>query len=132
MKGIDTNILVRFLVGDDTLQSEKAYKLFKKIESRNGVLFVPLLVVLELIWVLESAYEISRADIIESISELLLMPILKFEQQSALQQFTYSAQKNRYDLSDLIIAYSAKEQGCENVITFDKKASKFNLFELIK
>ncbi|NOX79919.1 MAG: type II toxin-antitoxin system VapC family toxin [Deltaproteobacteria bacterium] len=132
MQGIDTNILVRFLVDDDKLQSKKVYKLFKKTESNNSELFVPLLVVLELIWVLESAYEIPRADIVESISDLLLMPILKFEHQSALQQFTHSAQKNRYDLSDLVIAYSAKEQGCENVITFDKKVSKSNLFELIK
>ena len=60
------------------------------------------------------------------------MPILKFEHQSALQQFTHFALKNRCDLSDLIIAYSAKEQGCENVLTFDKKASEFDLFELMQ
>ncbi len=132
MKGIDTNVLVRFLVGDDKSQSKKVYKLFKKTESNNSELFVPLLVVLELIWVLDSAYEISRADIIESISDLLLMPILKFEHQSVLQQFTHFARKNNYDLADLIIAFSAKECGCENVITLDKKASQTNLFELIK
>ena len=93
---------------------------------------MPLLVVLELIWVLESVYEISRTEILDSISELLLMPILKFEHQSVLQQFTLSAQGNRYDLSDLLIAHSAKIQGCETVLTFDKKASKFKLFELAK
>ena len=132
MKGIDTNILVRFLVGDDEIQSKKVYKLFKKVESKNSLLFVPLLVVLELIWVLESAYEISRKEIVESISDLLLMPILKFEHQSALQQFTHFAEKNLYDLPDLIIAYSAKNQGCENVLTFDKKVSKCELFELMR
>jgi predicted nucleic-acid-binding protein len=60
------------------------------------------------------------------------MPILKFEHQSVLQEFTHSARGNRYDLSDLLIAHSAKTQGCESIITFDKKASKFNLFELAK
>ncbi len=132
MKGIDTNILIRFLIGDDELQAKKVYKIFKKTESEKNELFVPLLVMLELIWVLESVYEIPRADILESISELLLMPILKFEQQSALQQFTHAAQGNKYDLSDLLISHSAKAQGCETVITFDKKASKFILFELAK
>jgi predicted nucleic-acid-binding protein len=131
MKGVDTNILVRFLVGDDEIQSKKVYKLFKKAESKNNTLFIPLLVVLELIWVLESAYEISREEIVESISDILLMPILEFEHQSAIQQFTHFARNNNYDLSDLIIAYSAKEQGCESVFTFDKKASKSSLFELI-
>jgi predicted nucleic-acid-binding protein len=131
MKGVDTNILVRFLVGDDEIQSKKVYKFFKKAEAKNDTLFIPLLVVLELIWVLESAYQISRKEIVESISDMLLMPILRFEHQSALQQFTHFSQNNNYDLSDLIIAYSAKEQGCESVLTFDKRASKSDLFELM-
>jgi len=98
MKGVDTNILIRFLIGDDEQQAKKVYNIFKKVESEKNELFVPLLVVLELIWVLESVYEIPRTDILDSISELLLMPILKFEHQSVLQQFTLSAQPNRYDL----------------------------------
>jgi predicted nucleic-acid-binding protein len=132
MKAIDTNILVRFLIGDDKQQAKKVYNIFKKAESEKDELFVPLLVVLELIWVLESVYEISRADILESIREFLLLPILRFEHKSVLQQFTLSAQANRYDLADLLIAHSAKMQGCETVLTFDKKVSKFQLFELAK
>jgi len=132
MKGVDTNILIRFLIGDDEQQAKKVYKIFKKVESEKKELFVPMLVVLELIWVLESAYEISRDGILDSIGDLLLMPILKFENQSALQQFILSAQGSRYDLPDLLIAHSAKINGCETVLTFDKKASKFNLFELAK
>lgn len=130
MKGVDTNILIRFLIGDDELQAKKVYNLFKKAESEKKELFVPMLVLLELIWVLESVYEIARTDILESIHDLTLMPILKFEQLSAVQQFTHDAPGNRYDLSDLLIAYSARSQGCEVVITFDKKASQFDLFEL--
>lgn len=130
MKGIDTNILVRFLVGDDELQAQKVYNIFKMVESGRNELFVPLLVILELVWVLETVYEIERNEILDSISELLLMPILKFEHQSVLQQFTRSAHGNSYDLSDLLIAYSANGQGCKSVITFDRKASKHPFFEL--
>ena len=132
MKAIDTNILIRFLVGDDEMQTKKVYSILKKAESEKKDLFVPLLVVLEMIWVLESVYDISRTEILDSISDLLLMPIFKFDQQSALQQLVHSAQGNKYDLSDLLIAHSAKVNGCEAVITFDKKASKFKLFELVK
>ena len=91
-----------------------------------------MLVVLKLIWVLESVYKISGSEILESISELRLMPILKFEHQSVLQQFINAGQGNKYDLSDLLIVHSAKEQGCEAVLTFDKKASQYQLFELVK
>ena len=132
MKAIDTNILVRFLIGDDKQQAKKVYNIFKKAESEKDELFVPLLVVLEMIWVLETVYDITRADILDSIREFLLLPILRFEHKSVLQQFTLSAQANRYDLADLLIAHSAKMQGCETVLTFDKKVSKFKLFELAK
>ncbi len=132
MKGIDTNILVRFLVGDDRIQTKKVYTLFKKAEAEKQELLVPLLVVLELIWVLESVYNISREDILDAIRDLLLMPVLKFEHQSALQQFVHNAQGNTYDLADILIAHSAKAQGCDTVITFDKKASRYKLFETVK
>lgn len=132
MKAIDTNILVRFLTGDDEQQTKVVYNIFKKAESEKRELFVPLLVVLELIWVLESVYEVSRTEILDSISNLLLLAILKFEHQSTLQQFRRSSQGNGYDLSDLLIAHSARNQGCETVITFDKKVSRYNPFELAK
>jgi len=131
MKAIDTNILIRFLTGDDELQAQKVYAIFKNAESEKKMLFVPLLVILESIWVLESVYDVSRTEILESISELLLMPVLKFDQHSVVQQLVYSAQGNKYDLSDLLIAQSAKINGCESVLTFDKKASQYKLFEII-
>ncbi|NWH06722.1 PIN domain-containing protein [Desulfobacter latus] len=131
MKAIDTNILVRFLTGDDEDQAQKVYLLFKNAESEKKEFFIPLLVMLETIWVLESVYEISRHDILDAVKDLLLMPIFQFEHQSALQQLVYSGQGNNYDLSDLLIAHSANLSGCETVLTFDKKASKFKLFELM-
>ena len=72
MIGVDTNILVRFLVGDDVKQANKVYALFKKVEDEKNELFVPSLVILELIWVLESAYEFDRFDILDSINQLTL------------------------------------------------------------
>jgi predicted nucleic-acid-binding protein len=132
MKAVDTNILVRFLIGDEEQQAEKVYTILKNAESERKALFVPLLVVLEMIWVLESVYEVSRTQILDAIKDILLMPIFKFDQHSALQQFVHVAPGNQYELSDLLIACSAKENGCEAVMTFDKKASKFSLFELVE
>ena len=129
MKALDTNVLVRFLVRDDKKQAEIVYRLFKRAESRNEPFFVPLLVVLETIWVLESVYEIPREKIRGSLQKLLLMPILIFEAQSALQRTLASAQTNKIYLADLLIAHSAKFSNCDGVLTFDKKASKFMLFE---
>jgi len=63
MKALDTNVLIRFLVQDDVNQADKVIQLFSKAEQNKEVLFVPLLVVLEVIWVLQSAYSVTREDI---------------------------------------------------------------------
>lgn len=93
---------------------------------------MPLRFALEMIWVLESVYEVSMIEILESISDLLLMPVLKYDQPSMLQQLVLSAQGNKFDLTDVLIAHSAKVNGCEIVITFDENAAKFKLFEFLK
>lgn len=131
MKALDTNVLVRFLVRDDKRQAETIYRVFKKAESDREVFFVPLLVVLETVWVLEFVYKIPRQEILDSVNELILMPILKFETQPAILNFISSARETKMDLSDLLIAHSAKFSGCECVLTFDKRASNFRLFELL-
>ena len=132
MKALDTNVLVRFLVKDDEQQAKTVYRLFKQAESKAEAFFIPILVVLETVWVLEAVYETTRQEILDSIDELLMMPILEFEAQSAIRSFISSARENKTDLSDLLIAHCAKYSGCDSVITFDKRASKLGLFELLK
>ncbi|MBW2590869.1 MAG: type II toxin-antitoxin system VapC family toxin [Deltaproteobacteria bacterium] len=132
MKALDTNVLIRFLVRDNERQAEIIYRIFKQAESDKKVLFVPLLVVLETVWVLESVYKIPRQEILDSINDLILMPILEFEAQSAIMSFVSSARESKMDLSDLLIAHSARFSGCECVLTFDKRASDFGLFELLR
>ena len=132
MKALDINILIRFLVGDDNTQAQAVYNLLKDAESKNEQFFVPLLVVLELVWFLESVYLIERKEVIDSISDLLAMPVLKFDRVEAIQNFLIAAKNSSYDLSDLLIAHLAKNFGCETVYTFDKKASIYALFELLQ
>jgi predicted nucleic-acid-binding protein len=131
MNAIDTNILIRFLTGDDDAQAKKVYSLFKQAEAERKELFVPLVVALEMIWVLESVYDISRTQIIETINDLLSMPVLAFEKAAVLQQLVIFAPRNKMDLSDILIALSAKICGCSAVLTFDKKAAGHDLFELV-
>jgi predicted nucleic-acid-binding protein len=132
VKALDTNVLVRFLVDDDPKQSKIVYEVFKGAEIRNTTFWVPLLVLIELLWVLESAYRIPRNTILDSINELILMPILRFEGHETIQRFLFSAHGNHVDLSDILIGCSAKSSGCDHVLTFDKKASKIELFEPIE
>lgn len=129
MKALDTNVLVRFLMNDDEAQAQQVYRLFKTAEAQQEPLLVPLLVVLELFWVLESAYRLSRGEILEVMDDLLLMPILVFENRVALHHFLAEARNINTDLSDLLIAHSAQAAGAEEVLTFDRKALRSPLFK---
>ena len=131
MKALDTNVLVRFLVKDDAEQAQQVYNLFKQAENHQQRLFVPILVVLETIWVLQAVYGVNDQDILAVLNDLLLMPILLFETQPVLHTFIAAATGNNFDLADLLIAHSARGLHCESVLTFDKKAAKFAGFELI-
>ncbi|MBS3809480.1 MAG: type II toxin-antitoxin system VapC family toxin [Desulfobacterales bacterium] len=132
MKALDTNVLVRFLVCDDEAQAQKAYNLFKAAERRKESLFVPMPVTLEIIWVLDSVYGVGRREILETFKTLLAMPVLEFQSQHALRRFISMAEKSGADLADLLIACAAEDAGCSRVLTFDKKASGCELFELMK
>lgn len=131
MKATDTNVLIRFLMKDDERQSAAVYRIFKHAEEEREELWVPIVVILETLWVLDSVYDIPRPEIVDTIDTLLQMPVLKFEAQPALQQFINLARDTKLDLSDLLIAVSAKYSGADTTLTFDAKASKLNLFERI-
>jgi len=131
MKALDTNVLIRFLVADDEKQACVVRDLFKQAETKQQTLFVSSLVTLEMIWVLESVYDIPRHNILDAFQKLLLMPILSFDAQTALQNVIQSARDGSEDLSDLLIAHAAVESGCASVLTFDRKASGFRFFELL-
>jgi predicted nucleic-acid-binding protein len=131
VKALDTNVIVRFLVRDDLRQAEQIYRLFREAETEKQTFHVPLLVILETIWVLGSVYQVPRADILEAINDILYLPIFKFEAQAALKHFLVASHESNADLSDILIACSAKRSGCETVLSFDKKAATFELFELI-
>lgn len=131
MKSLDTNILVRLLVNDDQAQTQIVYDLFKKAEIEKEIFYISHLVILELIWVLDSVYEINRTNLVEAIHQLTLMPLLQFEDLTIINKFVQESKKTNIDLADLMIATTANHNGCEKTITFDKKAAKCHLFELL-
>ena len=128
MRSLDTNILVRFLVGDDPKQSQAAREVVEDAERRREPLFVSLLVVLELIWVLESAYDCSRAAVLDALDRLTAMEPLRFEAVERVQEAIRLGRNGSLGLPDLLIGLTARDLGCETTLTFDKRAARSGLF----
>ena len=132
MTAVDTNIIVRFLVRDDEKQADAARKRLKQAESRRERLKIPLLVVLETIWVLESAYDKTRSEVLDSIREMRQMPVFDFEADRVIEGLLNDGPKYKADLADIMIGYAAEAIGCDAGITFDKGAAKIPFFSLLR
>lgn len=132
MIAVDTNVIVRFLVRDDERQAEAVRRRLKLSEERRERFKIPLLVVLETIWVLESAYGKTRSDILDSIRDMRQMPVFEFEADRVIEGFLNDALRCKADLADILIAHSARNCGCDAGMTFDKEAAKLPFFNLLK
>ncbi len=124
MLGIDTNVLVRFLVRDDEAQFEKAQKLIKREVAVGRRIFVSQLVLLETEWVLRSRYSLPKNLIIEAISGLLEAIDVRFENEPAIEEALFIWKDTTADFADCLIGAQNRQLGCRATATFDVKASK--------
>jgi predicted nucleic-acid-binding protein len=129
MKGLDTNILIRLLVADDAVQTRRVAGLLQSAESSGESYFVSSLVLLELVWVLESAYECTREEVLDALERLTMMPVLSIDNLDAVHRAIFLGRKSKQDIDDLIIGCCAVANGCSSVLTFDKLAARCELFE---
>jgi predicted nucleic-acid-binding protein len=79
MKGLDTNVLVRYLVKDDPEQAEKAIAYIQKLVASGENCFINHLVLCELVWVLESAYGYKKKQIADVLQKLLMTKQFEIE-----------------------------------------------------
>ncbi len=131
MIGIDTNILIRYFVGDDKKQSNKASLYLEENCTIKNPGFITSIVLCEVVWVLESAYGYDKENILLLLKKLLTTSELLIENQDSALKALRVYEKGTADFSDYYIANIAKNYKAEKTITFDKKAGKYELFELL-
>ena len=124
MLGIDTNVLVRFLVRDDQTQFEKVRKLLKLEVSNGRRVFINQLVLLETEWVLRSRYGLAKTQMLETISGLLDAPDVQLEDEPSIEEAVFVWRDANADFADCLIGARNRRLGCKATATFDTKASK--------
>jgi len=124
MLGIDTNVLVRFLVRDDLAQFEKARNLIHQEVSAGNRVVINQLVLLETEWVLRSRYSLTKQQMMETISALLDAPDVQFEDEPAVEEALYVWRDTRADFADCLISARNRRLGCRATASFDAKAAK--------
>ncbi len=124
MKGIDSNVLVRLLVGDDPEQAERA----RVYVADNAPCWLNRVVLCETVWVLERVYGHSSARIASALRQVLETRQFEIEDVDAVQGAIVAIDEG-HDFADLVIATTNKNHGCESTATFDRKASRLDGFE---
>jgi predicted nucleic-acid-binding protein len=122
MTGLDTNVVVRFLMKDDAEQAALATKVIAEFTTAAPG-FVCREVLVELVWVLQKIYRLPRTDIAEAIEGLLGARELVMEAADRVAIAVDRYRKGGPDFADQMIALAGQGAGCQATVTFDRKAA---------
>ena len=121
---LDTNVLLRFLRGDDARHSPAARGLFSDACEGKCTLILTEVTVAEAVWVLDSFYQTGRKQIAEGLSKVIISAGVRCAKQDemldALQRFA----STKCDFLDCYLAALAAASG-DHVATFDKDFERF-------
>ncbi|MDK9722462.1 MAG: type II toxin-antitoxin system VapC family toxin [Rhodospirillales bacterium] len=125
MIGVDTNVLVRFIVQDDPVQSLQARTYLASELAQNGGVAICNVVFCEFVWVLGRSYRFSRSDIVGALDRILATENTWVEDRDilreAIEAFRVGAVQ---DFADAVIALTNKRKGnCATTVTFDRNAA---------
>ena len=123
MAGFDTNVIVRVLVGDDPAQTRKAERAFALHAASDGV-FVSLVVLAEVSWVLNSAYEWDRATIHAQVSRLVRTRGVVVEELELAQAALDAYEHGKAGLADYLILGKARRGPGGALVTFDRRLAR--------
>lgn len=122
MTGLDTNVLVRFLVQDDVAQAKAARDLMATFtEAKQG--FICREVLVELVWVLERAYALPRRDIALALDGLMEARELVVEAADRAAIAVDRYRKGGPGFADQMITLAGQGAGCRATVTFDRRAA---------
>lgn len=123
MIGLDTNVLVRYIIQDDAKQSKLATSLIESLTAEESG-FVPLVAVVELVWVLSSSYELDRLQIVSVLEGLLRTKEVVVENAAIVWRAVRVFKDSSSDFADCLVERSANAAGCTRTVTFDRGAVK--------
>ena len=131
MTGLDTNVLVRYVMQDDPRQSPLATRLLESM-SADAPGFVPVVVLIELVWVLSGSYGLSRAQVSTVLGTLLRSKELVIDQAEVVAQALKRFSANGADFADALIERLSASAGCAVTMTFDASAAKVAGMTLVR
>lgn len=121
MIGLDSNVLLRHLVQDDPEQARLAGAVLGELSSDTPG-FVSVVALAEVAWVLRQGYRLPKSVVLDHLENLLSSRELEFEDAETVWTAVMQARVGA-DFADALIADTAHLWGCDEVVTFDRRAA---------
>ena len=131
MIGLDTNVLARYIVQDHPAQSAAAARLIENRCTAEAPGYVSVPVLLELVWVLTSAYGYEKTVVIPVIRQVLRTAELAVEDRPIIWAALRDFESGAADFAAYLIAHRNHGRGCTQTCTFDRRAARGRYFALV-
>ena len=130
MIGLDTKVVVRYLVQDDPEQSALAAALIDELtETDPG--YLSLVTVVEVYWVLRRAYKVPVARCVELLEGLLDARELRIDRDTVVRS-ALTGTRGGFDFADVVITELGRAAGCDHTVTFDQRAAGDGAMRLLE
>jgi len=117
---LDTNVLVRHLTGDPPDLAQRATEFLAEAEE----LLVPDLIVAEVVYVLESFYEVERPRVAELVRAVVAFPAITVIDQDLLLRAIEIYEVDRIDFAEAYLVACAERSGIDTVASFDRSIDR--------
>jgi predicted nucleic-acid-binding protein len=118
--GLDTNVLVRYVVKDDAEQLSRVRRLLDDVAQTGDRIYVDDIILCELVWVLRSIYRWNRVAIAQALEEILGIWVLVFADPERFSAATGEYRDGPGDFADYLIGRRNAAPRCEHTVTFDR------------
>lgn len=129
MRTIDANVILRYLTNDVPEQATRAGELLIKVEAGSVKVFLPDIILADIIWILEGYYKLPRERISELVTTILSLQGLEFSNKSVALDALDLYVNKKIDWSDAFTASQMLNRGITEIYSFDKH---FNRVDGIK
>ena len=129
MIGLDTNIIVRYITGDDPRQSAIASEIFERRLSAAEPGFISTVAIAEVAWVLDRSYGFASEEIAAAIERLLQIDEIFIENEHQVYKALSALRARVGEFADALIGALNLQAGCSRTWTFDRHALRLEGFE---
>lgn len=132
MTGLDTNVILRYLLQDDPAQTFQANEIIDQRLSRDNPGFLSLVTVLEVVWVLRSLLKRSPTQIASHLEDLLAADSLIIQNEQQVFEAAFALKHGDGEFEDALLGALNAWAGCSHTLTFDRKAARLPHFQVIE